>query len=163
MSNESGITLATPEDEEQILAIASKAWKENGVANIDFEKVRGMIRPALYLWQGLCGVMKQPNGRIEGGVLLRMTQMWYSNAWILEEKIIFVDPEFRNAKGGRARRLCEFSKKVSDDLGIPLMIGVLSSHRTAAKIKLYERQFGEPAGAFFLYGAKTGHDIMMEH
>jgi hypothetical protein len=92
-----------------------------------------------------------------------MTQMWYSNAWILEEKIIFVDPEFRNAKGGRARRLCEFSKKVSDDLGIPLMIGVLSSHRTAAKIKLYERQFGEPAGAFFLYGAKTGHDIMMEH
>jgi len=163
MSNENKITLATPQDEEQILAIASQAWKENGVANIDMEKVRGMIRPALYLWQGLCGVMKQDNGRIEGGVLLRMSQMWYSNAWILEEKIIFVDPEFRNAKGGRARRLCEFSKKVSDDLGIPLMIGVLSNYRTAAKIKLYERQFGEPAGAFFLYGAKTGHDIMMEH
>jgi hypothetical protein len=38
-------------------------------------------------------------------------------------------------------------------------------HRTEAKIRLYERQLGKPAGAFFLYGATTvkgdmkdGHD-----
>jgi hypothetical protein len=157
------ITLATPNDEEQILSLAMNAWAENGLTDIEIEKVRAMIRPALYLWQGLCGVFKQPNGRIEGGVLLRMTQMWYSDSWLLEEKIIFVDPEFRNVKGGRAGMLCDFSKKVADDLGIPLLIGVLSNTRTKSKTKLYERKFGEPAGAFFLYGAKTGHSVMMEN
>jgi hypothetical protein len=157
------VTLAMPKDEEQILSIAQNAWAENGLADFNIEKVRAMLRPALYLWQGLCGVIKQPSGRIEGGILLRTTQMWYSDSWILEEKIIFVDPEFRNVKGGRAALLCDFSKKVADDLGIPLMIGVLSNERTAAKIKMYERKFGEPAGAFFLYGAKTGKEMMMEN
>ena len=36
------------------------------------------------------------------------------------------------------------------------MIGVLSNHRTEAKVRLYERQFGKPSGAFFLYNARTG-------
>jgi GNAT superfamily N-acetyltransferase len=124
----------------------------------------GMIKPALYLWQGLVGIIGEPGKKIEGAVLLRTSQMWYSDEWMIEEKAIFVDPEFRSAKGGRARKLCEFSKKVADDLGIPLIIGVLSNHRTEAKVRLYERQFGPPAGAFFLYNVQTGHeDIVTEH
>ena len=67
------------------------------------------------------------------------------------------DSDYRNAKGGRARRLCEFSKKVSNELGIPLIIGVLSNNRTEAKVRMYQRIFGEPSGAFFLYNARTGH------
>jgi hypothetical protein len=82
--------------------------------------------------------------------------MWYSDHEVLEEKAIFIHPDFRSAKGGRARKLCEFSKHVSDSLGVPLIIGVLSNHRTEAKIRLYERQFGKPSGAFFLYNATTG-------
>jgi hypothetical protein len=79
--------------------------------------------------------------------------MWYSNQDVLEERVIFIPPEFRNAKGGRATRLCEFSKKAAEDLGIPLLIGVMSSVRTEAKVKMYERQFGKPSGAVFLYNA----------
>jgi hypothetical protein len=82
--------------------------------------------------------------------------MWYSDAQVLEEKAIFIHPDYRSAKGGRARRLCEFSKRAADGLGIPLIIGVLSNHRTEAKVRLYERQFGKPSGAFFLYNARTG-------
>jgi GNAT superfamily N-acetyltransferase len=89
-------------------------------------------------------------------VLLRIGSMWYSDHEVLEEKAIFIHPDYRNAKGGRARRLCEFSKQVADALGVPLIIGVLSNHRTKAKVRLYERQFGEPSGAFFLYNARTG-------
>jgi GNAT superfamily N-acetyltransferase len=89
-------------------------------------------------------------------VLLRIGQMWYSDTLVVEERAVFTHPEYRSAKGGRARKLCEFSKKVADDLGIPLIIGVLSNHRTEAKVRLYERQFGKPSGAFFLYGARTG-------
>jgi hypothetical protein len=39
---------------------------------------------------------------------------------------------------------------------MPLLIGVLSNHRTEAKVRLYERQFGKPTGAFFLYNGSTG-------
>jgi hypothetical protein len=82
--------------------------------------------------------------------------MWYSDNLVLEEKAIFIHPEYRSARGGRARRLCEFSKHAADTLNIPLIIGVLSNHRTEAKVRLYERQFGKPSGAFFLYNATTG-------
>lgn len=150
------VRLATPKDEAAIMELCMKAWEENGILDVNSEKVLGMLRPALYLWEGLCGVVGAPGQRIEGVVLLRLGQMWYADSWILEEKFVFIDPEFRSAKGGRASRLCEFSKRVADGLGIPLLIGVLSNARTAAKVKLYERQFGSPAGAFFLYGTNTG-------
>ena len=89
--------------------------------------------------------------------------MWYSDTPVVEEKAIFIHPDYRSAKGGRATRLCEFSKKVSDTLGIPLIIGVLSNNRTQAKVRMYERQFGKPSGAFFLYGARTGDHSRTEH
>lgn len=163
MSEDLNIRLATPKDEDAVLSLALRAWEENGIKNVNPEKMLGMIRPALYLWQGLCGVIGDPNEKIEGAVLLRLSQLWYSDDWILEEKAIFVDPEYRSAKGGRARKLCEFSKRVADELNIPLLIGVLSNTRTEAKVRLYERQFGPPAGAFFLYNAQTGHEIAAEH
>jgi GNAT superfamily N-acetyltransferase len=164
MREESKIRLGTPEDADAMLDLALRAWEENGIKGVNPEKMLGMIKPALYLWQGLVGIIGEPRGKIEGAVLLRTSQMWYSDEWMLEEKAIFVDPEFRSAKGGRARKLCEFSKKVADDLGIPLIIGVLSNHRTEAKVRLYERQFGPPAGAFFLYNVQTGHEEhMTEH
>jgi GNAT superfamily N-acetyltransferase len=152
------IRLGTPADEKGMLKLALNAWEENGIKGVNPEKMLGMIKPALYLWQGLVGIIGEPNEKIEAAVLLRTSQMWYSDNWMLEEKAIFVDPEFRSAKGGRARRLCEFSKKVADDLGLPLLIGVLSNQRTEAKVRLYERQFGAPAGAFFLYNVQTGHE-----
>ena len=158
------IRLGTPEDEAAMLELAMRAWEENGIKNVNPTKMLGMIRPALYLWQGLVGIIGEPGKKIEGAVLLRMSQMWYSDSWMLEEKAIFVDPEFRSAKGGRARKLCEFSKKVADELNIPLIIGVLSNHRTESKVRLYERSFGPPAGAFFLYNVRTGHEEhMTEH
>ena len=162
MDEDLNIRIGNPNDEAAMLDLALRAWEENGIKNVNPDKMLGMIKPALYLWQGLCGIIGEPGKKIEGAVLLRTSQLWYSDDWILEEKAIFVDPEFRNAQGGRARRLCEFSKRVADGLNIPLLIGVLSNHRTEAKVKLYERQFGSPAGAFFLYNAHTGH-VAAEH
>lgn len=157
------VRLGTPQDENALMDLATRAWNENGVMDMNTEKMLGMIRPALYLWQGLVGIIGAPGQKIEAAILLRVSQMWYSDSWILEEKAIFVDPEFRkvsrsNQDQSHARKLVDFSKEVADSLSVPLLIGVLSNHRTEAKIRLYERHFGAPAGAFFLYGVKTGHD-----
>lgn len=149
------VRTAVPSDEEGIMELARLVNNENGVFKMNEDKVRALVRPSLYLHGGIMGVIG-PKDRIEGLVLLRVSQYWYSDATFLEEMCVYVHPEFRAAKGGRARKLVEFAKKASERLGMPLMIGILSNSRTDAKTRLYERQFGAPAGAFFLYGIQTG-------
>jgi hypothetical protein len=154
-ANEIHVRTATPEDENAIMDLARLLNNENGVFKMNEDMVRDVVRSSLYLHGGIMGVIG-PVNRIEGMVLLRISQYWYSDAQFLEEMFVYVHPDYRAAKGGRARKLVEFAKKASERLELPLMIGILSNSRTDAKTRLYERQFGSPAGAFFLYGVKTG-------
>jgi len=157
MANRVDVRIGTPEDVHDIMELALSACDENGFVDPNPQRLLAEIWPALNLDRGMVGIIGEDGKKPEAAVLLRIGTMWYSDADVLEEKAIFVHPEYRSAKGGRARRLCEFSKQVADKLGIPLIIGVLSNHRTEAKVRLYERQFGKPSGAFFLYNAQTGH------
>jgi len=156
MSEETPIRIATPEDVHDIMELALIGLEENGFVEPRPDRLLQEIWPALNLIKGVVGVIQKEGQKPEGAVLLRVGTMWYSDDDVLEEKAIFIHPDFRSAKGGRARRLVEFSKQVSNELGIPLIIGVLSNHRTEAKVRLYERQFGKPVGAFFLYNARAG-------
>jgi N-acetylglutamate synthase-like GNAT family acetyltransferase len=156
------IRLATTDDMDEVMRLAITACKENAFLNASSEALAREIYPALALDHGLCPVIGPPGGAIEGLALLRIGFMWYApEIKILEEKAVFIYPQFRSAKGGRARRLVEYSKHAADSLGIPLIMGVLSGTRTAGKTKLYTRFFGEPMGAFWLYGAKAepGHEV----
>jgi hypothetical protein len=156
MSEDFGVRIGTPEDVHPMMELALQACEENGFVDPNPYKLLAEIWPALNLDHGLVGIIQDGGGELEGAILLRVGPMWYSDANVLEERAIFIHPNYRSAKGGRARRLCEFSKKTADTLEMPLMIGVLSNHRTEAKVRLYERQFGKPSGAFFLYNARTG-------
>ena len=158
---ELAIRFATPDDMPEVMKLAVAAASENGFLDASAELLARELWPALCQDHGLCAVIG-PVGTdaIEGLILLRIGTMFYSTQVVVEEKVCFVYPEFRSAKGGRARQLCEFGKKVADELGVPLLIGVLSHTRTAGKVKMYSRMFSEPAGAFWLYGAKTtGHTV----
>lgn len=156
MDQEISVRVGKPEDVHDIMEIALMACEENGFVTPNPERLLQDIWPALNMDHGIIGIVGSPSRKTEGAVLLRIGKMWYSDQDVLDEKAIFIHPDFRNAKGGRATKLVEFSKGVADELNIPLVIGVLSNHRTEAKIRLYERHFGQPAGAFFLYNAKTG-------
>jgi hypothetical protein len=155
MSEELQVRVGDVSDVDDVMALALSASHENGFVQPSPQKLLAEIWHGLSLERGVMGIIGE-KGKAEGAVLLRIGSMWYSEQEVLEEKAIFIHPDYRSAKGGRARRLCEFSKQVADSLGIPLIIGVLSNHRTEAKIRLYERQFGKPSGAFFLYNAHTG-------
>lgn len=161
MTDNLTIRLATTDDLDEVMRLAVTACEENGFLNASAELLAKEIWPALVQDHGLCPVIGPPGGAIEGLALLRIGQMWYSPQVVVEERAIFVYPQFRSAKGGRARRLCEFSKHTADRLGIPLLIGILSNTRTEGKVRMYKRIFGEPAGAFFLYGARAapGHEV----
>jgi hypothetical protein len=155
MSEEPNVRVGDVSDVDEVMSLALSACEENGFVEPNPQKLLAEIWQGLSLERGVVGIIGE-KGKAEGAVLLRIGSMWYSDHEVLEEKAIFIHPDYRSAKGGRARRLCEFSKQVADSLGIPLIIGVLSNHRTEAKVRLYERQFGKPSGAFFLYNAHTG-------
>ena len=157
------IRLATTDDMEEVMRLAIAASEDNSFIPANPALLAREIWPALCQDHGLCPVIGPPGGAIEGLALLRIGAMWYSDYIVVEEKAVYVYPEFRSAKGGRARKLCEYSKHVAEELGLPLLIGVLSNERTAGKVKLYQRMFGPPSGAFWLIGATTGGHKVTEH
>lgn len=162
MTTDLSVRVGTPEDLDGMMSLAMRATEENAFVRPDTEKLLTSLWPALNREGGIVGIIGNPGEAFEGAILLNVGELWYSRNPVLEERAVFVAPEFRNAKGGRARKLCEFAKEAANELGIPLSIGVLSSSRTQAKIRLYQRMFGEPAGVYFLYGAKTGLDSIPE-
>jgi len=157
------VRVGTVNDLDEIMRLAMQATDENAFVKPDISKLLHVIYPALERKTGIVGVIGEPGGEVLGAVVLQVGEVWYSSHKVLEEKAIYVDPRHRGSAGGRsthtiglARKLAEFAKMVSEQMNMPLAIGVLSNHRTAAKVRFYERIFGEPAGVYFLYNAKTG-------
>jgi len=147
--------VAQPDDEDGIMVLARMIHEEIGMFDLNEDKVRDTIRPMLHKHHGIIGVIGKKD-ELEAMILLRVANNWYSDTPFLEEMSVFVRPDYRNATVSRVQKMIEFAKKAADGLGLPLMIGVLSNQRTNAKVELYEKHFGDPAGAFFIYGARTG-------
>lgn len=152
------VRVGTPDDVHAVMDVALLCCNENALSPPNPEKLLQDIWAALNLKEGICGIIGIPGDIVEGVVVLRLGTQWYSDERLLEERAIYVRPEFRSAKGGRAKNLVEFSRRTSDYLGVPLTIGVLSNDRTVAKVRMYRRIMGEPTGAYWVYGAKTGQN-----
>lgn len=152
------VRTGTPEDLDGMMQWAQAAAQDNAISVPDADTLLKIFWGALNCENGIVGIIGENGKSFEAAVLLTVGNLWYSSEPVLEEKVIFVLPEYRASKYRRASLLCEFSKKAADELKMPLAIGVLSNNRTRSKIKFYERAFGSPAGVFFLYGRKTGLD-----
>lgn len=148
--------VATVDDLDAVMKLAADVAKENALFDTTTEHLLRIVWPCLTQQTGIIGVIGKRGGEIEGMVVLVVGTLSYSDTKCVEEKCVFVREEFRSAKGGRAHKLLQFSKSVAEGLGLPLLIGVLSNDSTRQKVKLYEREFGEPAGSFWVWHAKTG-------
>lgn len=149
------IRVGEPDDIRELMTLAMASCDENGFLNPNPEKIMRVIYGALLQTDGIVGCIGKPHGMIEGAVLLHVGGMWYADDLVVEELGLFIHPDFRTAKGGRAKRLAEFSKMVAERLNKALLIGVLSNSRTEAKIRMYKRIFGQETGAWFLYNSRT--------
>lgn len=162
MTKELQVRIGDVHDVHDMMDLALTAWvDENAFVEVNQQKLLSEIWHGLSLADGIVGIIGE-RGKPEGAVLLRIGKMWYSDDPILEERVVFIHPDYRSAKGGRARRLVEFSKHTAERLGLPLIIGVTSHHRTEAKVRLYERQFGKQAGAFFLHNCQKWKPYMKD-
>lgn len=149
------VRLATLADEEEIMELCRCMHEETGLMPLSERKVREAIREALNNQGGIIGVIGPPR-RIEGCIFLRITQAWYSEVWHIEEFLSFVLPEYR--KSGNAMHLIEFAKKCARDIinpethkALTLFMGITSTERTEAKVRLYSRHFDKQCGALFRY------------
>lgn len=155
------VRLAERAEEDAIFEAVVKLHSENGLFVLSERKVRATLQRAFDGQEGagdgktvptVIGVIGEL-GKIEASIGLEINQPSYSDEWQISELWNFVDPDYREAHGdqkGRAATLIDFAKGVSDKMHLPLIIGIVSNHRTEAKIRLYERQL-EKAGAFFCY------------
>lgn len=169
----SRVRLAGPQDEEDLFSMCKELHNENAMRDplgkriaMEEEKVRRTLHRALHpvrdnqglfaghqypAWIGIVG----PPGAAEGAVYLALEAPWYSNYMMLVELFNFVRVQHRQSTN--AKDLIAFSKELADNMGIkPLIMGVLSQDREAAKCRLYRRQLGDPVGSFFVYQGPGG-------
>lgn len=148
---------ATPADLEHIIRIAEDLHAENGMGTIHYPTAVQALVDAIEHRGGMIGLIG-PVGDIQGIIFLRLAQFWYHGPGdaYLEELFIYVPPQYRVGTGN-AKALVRFARSTAERLGVPLFIGVLSSERTTAKLKLYQRELGAPVGGwFFLEGVGRG-------
>lgn len=142
------IRLAEVEDIPSLMDLTRLAAEEDAQHPYDAEKVFNVVRRHYEKTGGLVAVAGPKGEPIRGFLIMIVDEIWYSPDYQLLELSLFVAPDHR--KSTIAKQLMAFSKAASEGLKLDLTIGVLSNERTAAKVKLYQRQF-KTAGAYFLY------------
>jgi hypothetical protein len=148
MLTTSRVRKADQGDEAELVAMCHELHRENGIFSMSDDRVRDYLNRAFRKEGAIIGVIGS-HGKLEGSIYLLLTTMWYTDDWHLGELWNFVRAPFR--KSDNAKQLLDFAKRCVDEINIAGVIGIISNDRTAAKVKLYERQFGKPAGAFFVY------------
>lgn len=156
MPSPSIVRPAIAHDEIEVWRLFRLLYNENATFKISDRKVQyyldRLLRPEMITPddagpRGFIGVIG-PIGALEACIMLTLGSVWYSEELSLDEHLNFVDPAHRASN--HAKALISYAKHCSDMIGIRLVIGILSTKRTAAKVRLYERQL-TPAGCFFLH------------
>lgn len=147
----STVRIATPKDEDEVMRLMRAAFAEQPIFPLNEQRMRNNIRVCTERRGGVLGVIDGPNG-IEGYLIAVLGQHWYSDVWHLEELSNFVHPDYR--KSTHAKDLISFVKWFAEQLQMPVVLGILSTKRLEAKIRLYQRQVRH-VGAVFVYN--TGH------
>lgn len=149
-----GVRLATGRDADNIYNFLLNLNTENAVFKMSEMRARNAIASCLEpdadrgQIGGVIGIIDGGHG-IEGCVGLRPSQMWYTAEWFLDELWNFVHPDYR--KSNHAKRLIEFSKWSASNIGLPLVMGIVTRKRLEPKMRLYQRQLAQ-IGAYFIYG-----------
>lgn len=152
--NFSGVRLASIEDIDSIFDFLIELHYENGMFKMNSKKVMLQLQTMLDPVKGnpgIIGVIDGQNG-LEASIGMTIDKWWYTDENSLNEKWNFVHPKHR--KTTHAKRLIEFAKWCSEVTGNPLLMGIISTEKTEAKIRLYRRQL-DFVGGFFSYGLSS--------
>ena len=165
MTSPSIVRAAVPEDEREIWRLFRLHHEENAMFALSEPKVQYFLDRVLHPEivaandlgpRGIIGTIG-PVGALEGAIMLVLGSPWYSEEVTMDDCMSFVDPAHR--KSNHARTLIAYARHMVDEIrhaheNFKMIVGVLSTKRTAAKVRLYEQQL-TPVGAYFIYPAPS--------
>ena len=140
------VRAARPDDWNEIMQMCELLHEENGTVDVHWPTVEATIARGINNDLAMIGVIGK-TGSIEGMAYVKFATMWYSVTPILEELFIFVRPECRRSPN--AKTLLRWVRATKEKLGVKLIIGVISNAKTQAKLRLYQRELGQPVGGYF--------------
>ena len=144
------VRLATTADEDALFEFLMLAAEENALSPPNDEVVLTVIRKATQREGNVVGIIDAPDGTIAGSVGICMNTWWYTLKWHCQDMWCFVHPDYRRGQQTYARDLIQFAKWWADQLGMDLIMGVMSLHRAEGKVRLYRRILPF-VGAVFLH------------
>ena len=161
MSSPSVVRIATIEDLPEIWRLFRMGFFENSIFSLSHRKALWHIKRALEPekiapndggMRGVIGVIGPPEA-LEAAAFLTIASFWYTEELHIEEYIVLVDEDHR--KSDHAKTMINWMKQQANEVGLTLVTGILSNHRTEAKCRLYGRMLPK-AGEFFVVKPKTG-------
>lgn len=150
--SEEQVRLATPDDEDDVMQLLHVMHAEGGLMPLDEMSTREMFQRAFHRKGAILGVIGG-QGDIKAMIFLLIGKFWYTQQFHLEELFNFVRPDKRGREENYAVKMINFAKKCATETKLPLVIGVLTNTRMEGKVRLYRRNLGYPAGAFFVHNA----------
>lgn len=148
------IRAARPSDEEDLYDLLCMAYSENAVFKMSEKKVRAMIEAGTRDRNVVIGVAESPDGKIAGSIGAIFSQWWFTDEWHIDECWNFVHPDYRRSDIRYGAELIKYAKWIADNMQMPLHMGIITTERMEAKIKMYKRQMPQ-TGAFFMYNMKS--------
>jgi len=138
------VRIIARDEEENVVDLCRKLHGENGLFKMDDNKVRTMLSRAFDRQGGiLAGVGSK--GKLEGLLLILLSNFWYSNDPHWEEIFLYVLPEYRKSRN--AVELLRFAKWCAEQTPYPLFIGIMPNAASQRKVYLYDRQLDSDMAA----------------
>lgn len=155
LGDPSRVRLADAGDERELMDLARLLHGEIGSFSFSESKVGDMVRKAIdgpvEARRGVIGVIGAPS-ELHAMVYLEIAAEYYTEDLCLLERFNYVLPGFRRTTA--SDDLIAFSQSMSNQFDLPLLMGVFTNERTAAKARFYRRHLGEPLGYFFGHNLK---------
>ncbi len=139
---------AIPDDAPELMQMCRDGFEEHNQFKMSERRVEEMMDKAFRRGGAIIGVVGD-TGSLQASIYLHIGQHWYTEEYSLDELWNYVIPAFRRSTN--AKDMISFGKRCSDELDIPLVVGVVANERTKAKMELYRRQLGDPVGGYFVH------------
>jgi hypothetical protein len=142
------VRLAVEADRPALVDLTTLLHGENGLFSLSLKKRDALLDRYFAKEGSIIGVIGDEGAPV-ATMYLSITQPEYTDEYCLTEVWSFVHPNHRQTT--HAKHLVEWAKFMATEVKLPLLVGILSTHRTEAKVRLYDRSL-DRVGAYFLFG-----------
>jgi hypothetical protein len=139
------VKLATSADAEEIVELLIVNHAENGLASLKLNAVWQTVVRGCERQDAMIGIIRGES-KIEASLGLYRGEWWYSDEQHWIDHWNFVHPDHRKSK--HAQHLIDFANWIGSQMKEPVLMGVLSDHRTEGKLRLYGRKMKLIGGLF---------------